>query len=137
MSRTWLAVVFLAGCSLGDVTAPPPEDPGDDAPPTGTQQTLVDGDGDGVPDGIDTDGDGVPDIDLEDICIEPLIDADGDGVPEGIDFNCDGVADLELPDLEDLPTDPLDCLPAPIDADGDGWPDGIDVDCDGVADFTF
>lgn len=134
-----LFLILFTGCTLGDVSGPDTgeADPTTETPPPGQQELeLVDGDGDGVPDGFDLDGDGIPDLGLDALCAEPFLDGDGDGVPEGLDFDCDGVSDFDLPAV-DVPLDPPDCIPGLVDDDGDGVPDGIDLDCDGASDFAF
>ncbi len=86
------------------------------------QLSLIDIDGDGIPDGIDVNGDGIVDFLIDIECEEPLLDLDADGTPDAFDVDCDGVADF------DWCTRPL------LDSDGDGVFDSIDFDCDGVAD---
>jgi hypothetical protein len=88
---------------------------------------LIDGDGDGEPDGLDLDCDGQIDLAW---CDQPLVDRDGDGAPDGLDFDCDGAADVDL-DLPEV------CIPQLIDDNDDHLPEGIDTDCDGAADVEL
>jgi len=105
--------------------------------------SIIDSDGDGVPDNvdqcpgfndnIDVDNDGIPDD------CDPLIDSDGDGVSDDVD-QCPGFNDNIDVDNDRTPDhcDPL------VDSDGDGvedsadqcpgFNDSIDVDNDGIPD---
>jgi hypothetical protein len=106
----------LAGCSVGDE---------DHQRSMNGQQSVIDDDGDGVPEGIDLDGDGESDIDVGAICEDILVDDDGDGQPDALDLDCDGEVDIAW------------CEQPLIDDDGDGIPEGIDLNCDGESDVDL
>ncbi len=74
---------------------------------------------------LDTDGDGIPDAE------ESSRDADGDGVSDADDDDIDGDGILNADELGDL-----DPKTPPRDSDGDGVPDYLDTDSDddGVSD---
>ncbi|MCH8146878.1 MAG: hypothetical protein IH987_02660, partial [Planctomycetes bacterium] len=108
------------------------------------RQTILDSDGDGVPDGcdvclgfddaIDSDGDGVPNG--CDVCLgdDATGDSDGDGVCDDIDV-CPGFDDTLDADGDGVP-DGCDVCPGSddaVDSDGDGVPDGCDI-CPGFDD---
>jgi hypothetical protein len=90
--------------------------------------TLLDTDGDGIPDSQDPDddNDGVPD-DEDDFPTDPTenTDTDGDGIGDNADDDDDGD---DVPDNEDaFPLDPGESL----DTDGDGIGNNADEDDDG------
>lgn len=90
--------------------------------------TLVDTDGDGIPDAydLDSDNDGIPDrIEAGDTSLStPPLDTDGDGVPNFRSQDSDG--DF-IPDWYEAGPAPA----VPRDTDSDGIPDYIDTDSDG------
>src|SRR5688572_9900455 len=87
--------------------------------------TLMDTDGDGVPDAVDFDDDGTPELRIDPGCRSPLLDTDGDGIPDALDTDCDGAPDIRV------------CASPLVDADGDGLPEGVDLDCDGAVDIPL
>jgi hypothetical protein len=86
------ALLFAAGCATTDVDDQEPG--GGDGDQTGQTDQLVDTDDDGNPDEIDLDCDGIGDVDLDELCENPMIDEDGDGVPEALDLDCDGTPEI-------------------------------------------
>ena len=67
--------------------------------------TLIDGNSDGVYDGIDINEDGVADFgfgvdDNHDGCVEALVDTNHNSKPDSLDVNCDGHADFTFGDLD-------------------------------------
>jgi hypothetical protein len=117
----FLAASLLGGACVNDMGGEPPAAHAQSA----SHLTVIDTDGDGIPDALDVDGDGTADVSLGAPCDAPLVDADADGVPDGLDLDCDGTADVTW------------CTHPIIDADGDGVPDGIDLNCDGTAEVTL
>lgn len=94
-------------------------------------ETLLDSDGDSIPDFIDTDSDndGIPDS-LEaaadytdDLCNPTILDTDGDQVPDYLDEDSDGDT---IPDEIEAGDDGNN----PVDTDGDTMPDFQDPDSD-------
>lgn len=82
----------------------------------GVEDSMIDTDGDGVPDALDSDGDGIPDS-------EDTDQNSGDG-QEGTDSQNNSGDNSKIDSDED-------CM---IDTDGDGVPDAKDTDGDGIPD---
>ncbi|KJD31131.1 hypothetical protein PW52_16830, partial [Tamlana sedimentorum] len=110
--------------------------------------TLIDTDGDGVPDYIDADSDNDGIFDNVEYDGKGDIDVDGDGSGDGSDANsllanddADGDGILAVMDGNDNDTDDEDhgsaSYPDPLDSDNDGIPDYLEVDSnnDGVFDI--
>lgn len=129
VSLTPFSIEVIAMPDADNDGLPDADDPND---------TNVDTDGDGIPDGADVDvnGDGIADNGT---------DSDGDGINDasdvdqigGGDSDGDGISDLVDTidnsvdsDGDGLPDD-IDPNDSNTDTDGDGIPDGADVDVDG------
>jgi choice-of-anchor A domain-containing protein len=112
-----------------------------DGNPDITFASVIDTDGDGIPDATDTDddGDGINDADEALIGTDPLLfDTDGDGNSDGLDdYDGDGIDNATESDenaaiqTDTAPADGNPDITFGTDTDGDGINDATDTDDDG------
>ncbi len=107
----------------------------------GGAPSMIDTDGDGIPDSTDPDidGDGIAntndtDDDGDGIPDNEEMDTDGDGITDDIDTDDDGDGDPDTSDPDDDDDGIPDYQDPDIDTDGDGDPDVTDTDDDGDGD---